>query len=310
MFHALFLVLPAAQAVEPAPWSPPPAPTWVRSPASDEGRKVIVHAVDDRGDPVPSATVLIDDEELRHRVDAQSGRWAGRSTYPMERAPEPFRVGRVLRLTVSAPGYLPRTVMYEIVAGRNTVAIPIAPLTSLRDPGDSAQAVDVASLLWWAGRDGPSLAQGTTTAVDRDGSWFDPDTVARLRNIERADPWMTTSFSQLLLAQGPGHVDAALHWANVAVNEAYTTSGTDFVKLVHDLYEVRAVAHHLRWQQHELERLADPARKHRLEAEKSRLEAAEIAAEWVEWAHLADQDTSLPAALCAAASDNPLDCTP
>lgn len=279
--------------------------------AREEGLKLRVQVVDDRGIPVPTATVRIDDENLRHRVHPRTGRWHGRSTYPDDRHPEAFREGREVSLTVAAPGYLPRTVRYRVRHARNLVEIPMEPLDGGRR-ADAPPTLDLGALLA-VGRLDCEPARAATPfrpAIDRGPVALDPSSLGRLADLEEPDPWLTASFSNLLLSQGPERVDDALAWADIAMAEAHTTTGDDYVGLVHDLYRVRALAHHVRWQQWELTSLADPTRRNRGEAEKARVQAARVASEWVQWADAAGQGTDLPAALCMASSDRPLDCTP
>jgi hypothetical protein len=289
--------------------------------ASDlDGERLVVQVVDDAQDAVPTATVRIDDEGLRHRVNHRTGKWRGNAIYPDNEAPRGFEPGQVLTITAAAPGHLPRTVKYRVHPRRNVVQIPLQPLGRPPAGPDAGPSIDAATLLAVSRADCDSPDQGGAfgssalslgaATGSKEPLQLNPDTIARLGDLKTADPQLTTDFSELLLAQGTGQIDAALEWAHIGQAEAHTTEGEDYVGLVDDLYRVRAMAYHVRWQQWELTWLDEPNRKNRDQLEQYRKLSADVASDWVQWAHAAGRSTELPTALCMAASDRPLECTP
>ena len=289
--------------------------------ASDtDGHRLVVQVVDDAEDVVPTATIRIDDEGLRHRVNHRTGKWRGRAIYPQNEEPQAFETGQVLTLTAAAPGHLPRTVKYRMRARRNVVQIPLQALGRSPDSADDGPSIDAAALLSVSRADCDSPVSAGAFPVGAlslgahspaaDPLQLDPETIGRLADLETADPSLTTGFSQLLLAQGTGQLDAALEWADIGHAEAHTTSGNEYIGLIDDLYRVRAIAYHVRWQQWELTWLDDPNRKNHENLERYRQLSADVATSWVQWADAAGRSTELPTALCMAASDRPLECTP
>ncbi|MEZ4318972.1 MAG: hypothetical protein R3F61_15770 [Myxococcota bacterium] len=280
--------------------------------STGEGLKLVVQVVDDAAEPISTATVRIDDEGLRHRVNHHTGRWKGRTIYPQNQEPVEFESGQVVTITASAPGHLPRSVKYRMHASRNAVQVPLQSLGTPTRADTEGPGLDVATLLAVSrancapGTAGPALfSPGINHPIS-----LDPETIGRLGDLETADPHLSAGFSELLLSQGPDQLDAALQWATIARDEAHVTEGSDYVGLVNDLYRVRAVAYHVRWQQWELTWIDDPSRKNKAELERFREDAAKIASEWVAWADAAHVSTELPTALCMAASDRPLECAP
>ncbi|MCB9676155.1 MAG: hypothetical protein H6737_13625 [Alphaproteobacteria bacterium] len=279
--------------------------------STGEGLKLVVQVVDDADHPVSTATVRIDDEGLRHRVNHRTGRWKGHGVYPQNQEPAAFETGQVVTLTAAAPGHLPRTVKYRVRHARNVVKIPLQALGTPTQAADQPE-IDVATLLAVsrANCDSPDQAPALFAPAVHRPIQLDPETIGRLGDLEDADPHLTAGFSELLLAQGPGQFDAALQWADIARAEAHTVEGGDYVGLVNDLYRVRAIAYHVRWQQWELTWLDEPSRKNKEQVDHYRELAANIASSWVAWADAAGASTELPTALCMAASDRPLECSP
>ena len=64
----LLLVLPA---VAGTTWNP-----------MSRTRSLVVEVVDDLGRPVSTATIRVDDENLRHRVNHRTGKWRSDAVYP------------------------------------------------------------------------------------------------------------------------------------------------------------------------------------------------------------------------------------
>ncbi len=285
-----------------------------------DGEKLVVQVVDDRADAIPTATIRIDDEGLRHRVNHTNGKWRGTAVYPQNEEPRGFQTGQVLTITAAAPGHLPRTVKYRVHARRNAVQIPLQPLGRAPTADADGPAIDAATLLAVSRSDCDSPVSTGAFGVGSlplggpvgtaEPITLDPETIARLGDLETADPALTTGFSQLLLAQGEGQLDAALEWAEIGKAEAHTTEGDEYISLIDDLFRVRAVAYHVRWQQWELTWLDEPTRKNHDHLERYRGLAAGVASDWVQWAEAAGRSTELPTALCMAASDRPLECTP
>lgn len=280
---ALLLVLPALAGTT---WNP-----------MNRTRSLVVEVVDDLGRPVSTATIRVDDENLRHRVNHRTGKWRSDAVYPAS-VPDDFEPRDRVLLTAAAPGYRPATVPYRMGSRRNTFTVTLEPLA----PRSSELDIQLASLTSpQLCSPGGAVSTASTFSMDR-------STMGQILDLEHANPYLTAKFSEHLLSLGPAHVDAALSWADIASQEVSSADDADIVGLVDGLFRVRALAHHMKWQQAEIALIGDPTRSGKRASEKARLDAVEVASTWLQWADSAGEDTDLAQSLCMAVARRTQDC--
>ncbi|MBX2800410.1 MAG: hypothetical protein KTR31_22210 [Myxococcales bacterium] len=109
------------------------APTWLLSltlglttPQAHAARPQIVSIVvtDDAAQPIVNAWVRVPGTEGRRKVDA-GGVWEASTLYRYDGSPLVFTKGLRLEITVTAPGFKPRRVAYQVRARRNTVPVEL-----------------------------------------------------------------------------------------------------------------------------------------------------------------------------------------
>ena len=107
--------------------------TWLLSsilglttPQAQAARPQIVSIVvtDDMANPIVNAWVRVPGTEGRRKVDAE-GIWEASALYRYDGSPMVFTKGLRLEITVTAPGFKPRRIAYQVRARRNTVPVEL-----------------------------------------------------------------------------------------------------------------------------------------------------------------------------------------
>jgi hypothetical protein len=93
--------------------------------AADKPQIISVVVSDQAGVPIPNAWVRVPETEGRRIVDAETGRWEASMLYSYDGTPVVFVRGMMVDLTVSAPGYQPRRLLYEVEPRGNELLISL-----------------------------------------------------------------------------------------------------------------------------------------------------------------------------------------
>lgn len=93
--------------------------------AQDEqiGVPVTVQVLDTSGQPVPTAVVRHPNEESRHRVNTETGKWTDSVLYLPNGDELVFEKGMELEFEISAPGYQNARVKYFVRKRKNLVPV-------------------------------------------------------------------------------------------------------------------------------------------------------------------------------------------
>lgn len=89
----------------------------------DEGIPVTVEVKDTKGEPIPTAVVRHPQEEQRHPVNTQTGRWTESILYLPNGEELKFEKGMVLEFEVSAPGYKNAHITYTVRKRKNLAPV-------------------------------------------------------------------------------------------------------------------------------------------------------------------------------------------
>ena len=89
----------------------------------DEGVPVTVQVLDTEGNPVPTAVVRHPQEESRHRVNTETGKWTDSVLYLPNGDELVFEKGMELEFEISAPGYQNARVKYFVRKRKNLVPV-------------------------------------------------------------------------------------------------------------------------------------------------------------------------------------------
>lgn len=87
------------------------------------GIPVTVQVLDTSGAPVPTAVIRHPDEESRHRVNVETGKWTDSVLYLPNGDELIFEKGMELQFEISAPGYENQRVSYFVKKRKNLVPI-------------------------------------------------------------------------------------------------------------------------------------------------------------------------------------------
>jgi hypothetical protein len=94
----------------------------------NSGVPVHVTVLDETGRPIPTAVIRHPSEAERHRVNSVDGSWEEEVLYLPDGTPLVFKPGMLLDLEISAPGYISKTIQYEIVKRKNFIRIQLVRL--------------------------------------------------------------------------------------------------------------------------------------------------------------------------------------
>lgn len=93
---------------------------WAQDPV---GVPVTVQVVDTAGAPIPTAVVRHPNEEARHRVNTETGKWTDSVLYMPNGDELVFEKGMELEFEISAPGYQNARVKYYVRKRKNLVPV-------------------------------------------------------------------------------------------------------------------------------------------------------------------------------------------
>jgi len=95
--------------------------------ADSEGIPITVTVMDQAGEPVPTAVIRHPDEADRHRVNSVDGTWTEAVLYLPDGTELKFEKGLLLKLEISAPGYVMQVVEHEVKKRKNNVEVTLLP---------------------------------------------------------------------------------------------------------------------------------------------------------------------------------------
>jgi len=276
------------------------------------GLPLTIEVIDPSGAPIPRAFVRHPDEGIRHPVNRDTGRWRVDTLYLRDGTEQHHRLGDTVHFQVSAPGYVTQIFEYRVSGIKNVVPIILDPLGSKRQRRRSERQGETIDWVDLLARTMSARQEGAWHAPDLQVSGLDfgPDTLARLAEPANADAHLLAAFSTHLLTQGPQHAEQADAWAVQAMSHASAElQGDAYVDVVDQMFQVRAIAANLQWQQAETEvTRAETARGVR-EADRARRRAAVVADDWLDYARAAQTPSvQLASALCASAAEDPEHC--
>ncbi len=101
------------------------------------------------GEAIGTASVRFDRENTRHRVNGESGAWTSPGLYTEPGKLTAFARGDVWDFEVSAPGYRPLRLRYQIRKRNNRVPVVLEPMVTPDRNIEQAVAGWDAYLDWW-----------------------------------------------------------------------------------------------------------------------------------------------------------------
>jgi hypothetical protein len=108
-----------------------------------------VTVTDTAGAPVPNAWVRIPQTEGRRAVDPTTGIWEASMLYTYAGEPLVFTKGMTLEVSISAPGYLTQTFLFEVRARRNELPVQLVPMPEPEMLPDGLESDEDALLDWF-----------------------------------------------------------------------------------------------------------------------------------------------------------------
>ncbi|TVQ89950.1 MAG: hypothetical protein EA397_13395 [Deltaproteobacteria bacterium] len=127
-----------------------------------------------------------------------------------------------------------------------------------------------------------------------------------LNDIDRSDPDLCYKFAAFMAKRvtnkGPDAADEVMKWADVALENKQVWSGDAYVKRVHNLYKIKAVAAYQKWEWLEAKFKKDPTAEVSKAREESRNEAKNLAREWLAYAKDAGLDQADAYNRCVSAA--------
>lgn len=111
-------------------------------------RVVTITVQDQAGAPIPGAWVRVPGAERRRAVEPDTGVWEAAFVFAGDGSPRIFEKGMELPLTVTAPGYRPRRLVYRIKGGRNAVEVRLEPLADLSAVRPGGETIDGLMKQW------------------------------------------------------------------------------------------------------------------------------------------------------------------
>lgn len=104
--------------------------------AQDDGIPVTVQVLDIEGEPIKTATIRHPEEAERHRVNSANGEWVESILYLQDGSEFKFTKGKILKLEVSAPGYINQTVDYTVRKRKNRIPVILEKMEMPEDDGE------------------------------------------------------------------------------------------------------------------------------------------------------------------------------
>jgi hypothetical protein len=139
------------------------------------------------------------------------------------------------------------------------------------------------------------------------------DAVAKrhLETIDRSDPDLCYKYALHLLNNSPAdHMDEAMRWADVSLENRSVWSGDVFVQRVYSLYKLKAMAAQKKWNWLEEEYVRAPSETLSADKEEARNLTKTNSREWLEYARNAGKDTTLATQMCMSAAGTEAFCAP
>jgi hypothetical protein len=256
----------------------------------DDGMQLTVQVEDPNGRRVPTASIRIPAERVSHAVNRDTGRWRADRLFIAD-TEVLFRVGDEIAFDVRAPGYVPIRASYRLVnrAKGNVVRVTLIPVAGFDGPGPRKvhQEVDWSAVAETLGQPRAQLTPAFFASATEGGARGAAEIAVELASL------------------GSAQADAALEWANDAMDRAGAElTGADYVAMMTRMYAVRATASQATWQAREMENLARGG----VDTSIARRRAAEAADDWLDYARAAGTDESLALALCVSAAEDPARC--
>lgn len=137
LLGGLLAVIPVAMGLMPIPAH------------AERPQIVAVTVTDSEGKPIPNAWVRIPNTEGRRTVDPSTGLWEASMLYGYDGEPLVFTRGMVLEISVSAPGYLTRSIEFEVRARRNELPITLETMPEQQILPDGLETDEDALLEWF-----------------------------------------------------------------------------------------------------------------------------------------------------------------
>lgn len=107
---------------------------------------VVVH--DGAGEPIPNAWVRVPGTERRRAVEPDTGVWEAAFVYQPDGTPLIFEKGMDVELTITAPGYRPRRIVYRLRGRKNVVDIGLEPVADQSPLRQGAETIDELMEQW------------------------------------------------------------------------------------------------------------------------------------------------------------------
>lgn len=111
-------------------------------------RVVTVVVQDRQGAPISNAWVRVPGTERERAVEHDTGVWERALVYEPDGSPRIFHKGMELPLTVTAPGFRPRRIVYRIRGRKNVIEVVLEPLPAASPIRADAETIDSLMEQW------------------------------------------------------------------------------------------------------------------------------------------------------------------
>lgn len=123
-----------------------------------------------------------------------------------------------------------------------------------------------------------------------------------LSDIDRSDPDMCFLYAQYLQKQGVASDEAAIQFADYALENKQVWSGDTYKKRLYGLYRLRAEAANELWKDAEQNLIADPTDENDAQTQKWRGKSKDYAREWLDYAQASEQNIDRALMICVSAA--------
>ncbi len=123
-----------------------------------------------------------------------------------------------------------------------------------------------------------------------------------LETIDRSDPNLCLKYAVHLYRGGVGRANGVIRWADYALENKASWSGTTYKKNVYTLYKLRAQAANLQWTAADKAFVEDRSDENEQKAKQLRGTVKDYSREWLDYARASAQETKAPLALCVSAA--------
>ena len=111
-------------------------------------RVVTVVVQDVEGAPIPNAWVRVPGAERTRSVEPDTGVWEAAFVYGGDGSPRIFEKGMELALTVTAPGYRPRRLVYRVKGRNNRIDVTLELFENFTTIDGRAETIDTLMQQW------------------------------------------------------------------------------------------------------------------------------------------------------------------